>query len=240
MDAYNTAHTFLSTDSHRRPMRTAVVIGLVAVVILALMGTSAPAQSKRKAKTPPPPPVAESGYSARFKGSEAALVGLDRPYLVLDLTKSLLRLKLRGVTVRDYKFTVAGDADQVKAFRDHAEAGDTVAKSIVRLHVFEREHQLNDTVLGIVAEATTAPADLIQRYRPKRLSVTFSNKLALDVVAAGVGGQSVSWSADLAEELRLFADDLFGGEMLSIQISRDDAMSFYGVCKTTPPLLVAP
>lgn len=240
MDAYNTGRTSSSTDSNRRQMRMAVLIGLVTIIILALLGASAPAQTKRKAKTPAPPTVPESEYSARFKGAEAALVGLNQPYLILDLTKSLLQLKLRGVPVRDYKFTVTGDADQVKAFRNHAEVGDTVAKSIVRLHVFEMERQLGDTVLGIVAEATTAPADLIQRYRPKRLSVTFSNKLALDVVAAGVGGQSVSWSADLAEKLRLLADDWFGGVVLPIQISRDDAISFYGVCKTTPPLLVAP
>jgi hypothetical protein len=212
---------------------------LVLVMILA-GGGAALAQKKSKSKTPPTPPPQESEYAARYRGAEAALVGIDRPYLVLDLAKSRLRLILRGVIVREYKFTLLGDSDDAKAFASLAAATDTVPKKMVRMHVFDSERQLNDTVLGIVAEATTAPADLLQRYRPGRIAVTFSDRLALDIRAADIIGKPYSWKDNLAESMRLFADDLFGGECLAIQISRDDAMSFYGVCQSAPPLLVAP
>ncbi len=242
MDAYNTAHTYSFTDMNRSRRRLATVIGLVLLLLLATVAfDSAPAQGKSKGKTPkPPPPPPATDYASRFKGAEAALVGVDRPYLVLDFAKSQFHLKLRGVSLRDYKFTLLSSPDEPRAFTDHAAAGDTVSKSLVRMHVFESEPQLNDTVLRIVAEATTAPANLIQRYRPKHLSVTYSNRLALDVYASDIGGKSTSWSEDLAEELRLFADGVMGGERLKIQISRDDAMSFYGICRDATPLLVAP
>ena len=242
MDAYNTARTSSFTSSAGPRFRLLSAAGVVLVLLLALLGfESTLAQSKGKAKaskTPPPP--TESEYSARFRGAEAALVGLDRPYLLLDLANSRLRLKLRGVIVRDFKFKLLSDPNEPKAFEKHAEVGDTVTKSMVRLHVFESERQLNDTVLGIVSQATTAPATLIQRYRPKHMSVTYSDRLALDVYAADVGGQPTSWRDDLAEKLRLMADGLMGGERLKIQIARDDAMSFYGVCREAPPLLIMP
>jgi len=243
MDAYNTAPIFSFTNMNRT-RRLTTVIGVVLVLLMATMAVeSALAQSKGKAKdkapkTPPPPPA--NDYASRFKGAEASLVGLDRPYLVLDFAKSQLHLKLRGVTMRDYKFTLLSSTDEPKAFTDQAAASDTVSKSLVRLHVFESEPQLNDTVLRIVAEATTAPANLIQRFRPKHISVTYSNRLALDVYATDVAGKSTSWSDDLAEEVRLFADGFMCGERLKIQISRDDAMSFYGICRDATPLLVAP
>ena len=240
MDAYNTAPMSSYFDTRRRrmhlPWRRVAVLALVAILA---GGGAALAQKKSKAKTPPTPSPQESEYAARFRGAEAALVGLDRPYLVLDLAKSRLRLRMRGVIIREYKFTLLDDSDDAKAFAELA-ATDTVAKSMVRMHVFEAERQLNDTVLGIVAGATTAPADLLQRYRPGRIAVTFSGRLALDVHAAAIVGKPFSWKDNLAEGMRLFADDLFGGECLSIQISRDDAMSFYGVCRGAPPLLVAP
>ena len=242
MDAYNTARTFSFTDMNRSRRQLATLLGLVLLLLLASVAfESALGQGKGKAKmpkTPPPPPA--NDYASRFRGAEAALVGVDRPYLVLDFAKSQLHLKLRGVSLRDYKFTLLSSPDEPKAFTGQAAAGDTVSKSLVRLHVFESEPQLNDTVLRIVAEATTAPANLIQRFRPKHLSVTYSNRLALDVYAADIGGKSVSWTDDLAENLRLFADNILGGERLKIQISRDDAMSFYGVCRDATPLLVAP
>jgi hypothetical protein len=240
MVAYNTAPTSSYSDARRgthRLWRRGTVFALI--LVLALCG-AALAQKKAKTKTPPPPAPKESEYSARFRGAEAALAGIDRAYLVLDLAKNRLRLKLRGVIVREFKFTPLGDADEAKAFAGLAAASDTVTKAMVRMHVFDAERQLNDTVLGIVAQATTAPADLLQRYRPGRIAVTFSDRLALDVSAADIVGQPFSWKDNLAEDMRLFADDFFGGECLSIQIGRDDAMSFYGVCRGAPPLLVAP
>ncbi|MEW5794966.1 MAG: hypothetical protein AB1772_01270 [Candidatus Zixiibacteriota bacterium] len=219
-----------------------------AFLLLAALTGADPVFAQTKGKTQPAktqqtktPPTPESEYAARYKGAEAALAGGDRPYFILDSKKLRLRLKIRGATVKDYYFKLAdGDSEDVKDFCELAGSGDSVAKAMVRLHVFESERQLNDTVLGIVAGATTAPAELIQRYRPERLTVTFQDRLVLDVRALDINGTESSWSANLAERLRLFADDLLGGETLTIYIPRDDAMSFYGACQNAPPLLVAP
>lgn len=219
-------------DLHR------LLIWLLAALIF-LCGSVIIAQSKKNqaAKTPPTP---ESEYAARFKNVETALATVDKPYLVLDTKRSRLSLKLRGVTVRDYRYTLMSDTDEVATFKNLSVSGDTLPKSLVRLHAFDVEHQLNDTVLGIVSKATIAPPDLIQRYRPGRLTVTFAHRVVLDVHALDITGVPSSWQANLAENLRLFADDIFGGETLRIAIVRDDAMSFYGACQGAPPLLIAP
>lgn len=215
--------------------------GLLVVLLATLIGGgSAFTQAKGKQPSPKTPSTPENEYATRFKGAEAALAGGDRSYFILDLKKSRLRLKIRGVTMRDYSYTLLGDSDAIQAFARITVSSDSVAKSMIRLHVFESERQLNDTVLGIVSEATTAPAELIQRYRPGHLSVTFQNRLALDVHVSDVSGSQASWTSNLAENLRLLADNILGGESLTILITRDDAMSFYGACQSGPPLLVAP
>lgn len=228
---------FIELLHRRRPLLTGLVVVLLATLI---GGGSAFTQGKGKKPSPKAPSTPESEYATRFKGAEATLAAGDRPYLILDLKKSIFHVKIRGVTMRDYSYTLLSGPDGVQSFAKLASSTDSVAKSMIRLHVFESERQLNDTVLGIVSEATTAPAALIQRYRPGHLSVTFQNRLALDVHVSDATGTSASWTSNLAEHLRLLADNILGGESLTILIRRDDAMSFYGACQSAPPLLVAP
>jgi hypothetical protein len=238
MTAYVTEHTYSSTDRLYRHRFFLVLLWLAAVFVF-LCGSVALAQSKKKqpTKTPPTP---ESEYAARFKSVETELASADKPYFVLDTKNSRLRLKVRGVTMRDYRYTLMSDANDVAEFAKLAVSGDTLPKTLVRLHVFESEKQLNDTVLKIVSEATFAAPEVIQRYRPGRITATFQQRLVLDVTALDVSGTEASWQANLAENLRLFADDILGGETLRIAIVRDDAMSFYGACQNIPELLIAP
>jgi len=241
MDELTTAHTYTSTKHSGHRVGGSILSGLTTVILVLLISSSlGAAGGKGKNQTTKTPPTPESEYAARFKNVETALAAVNTPYLVLDAKKSRLRLKLRGVTVRDYRYTLMSDSDEVAAFTNLAASGDTLPKSLVRLHVFDAERQLNDTVLGIVSEATFAPPDLIQRYRPGRLTATFANRVVLDVHALDITGVPSSWKANLAENLRLFADDMLGGETLRIAIMRDDAMSFYGACQGAPPILIAP
>ena len=241
MGEYTTEHTYSSTSPFHcgRHFLTLIGIGTTLLALLMWSGLQA-AQSKGRnqgAKTPPTP---ESEYAARFKSVETAMAAVDKPYFVLETKKSRLRLKLRGVTLRDYRYTLMSDSDDVKTFVDLAVSGDTLPKALVRLHAFDAERQLNDTVLGIVSEATFAPPELIQRFRPGRLTATFENRVTLDVHTLDVTGLPSPWTTNLAERLRLFADDLLGGETIRIAIVRDDAMSFYGACQGGLALLIAP
>jgi hypothetical protein len=218
-----------------------ILSGLMTVLLMFLISSSLDAaQGKGKNQTAKTPPTPESEFAARFKNVETALASANKPYLVLDTKRSRLSLKLRGVTVRDYRYTLMSDSDEVATFKDLAVSGDTLPKSLVRLHIFDAEPQLNDTVLGIVSKATIAAPELIQRYRPGRLTATFANRVVLDVHALDITGVPSSWRANLAEDLRLFADNVLGGETLRIAITRDDAMSFYGTCQGAPALLIAP
>ncbi|MCX6835747.1 MAG: hypothetical protein NTW07_11560 [candidate division Zixibacteria bacterium] len=218
-----------------------ILSGMMIVLLVLLIGSSLDAaQGKGKNQTPKTPPTPESEYAARFKTVETALATFDKPYLVLDTKRSRLSLRLRGVTVRDYRYTLMSDSEDVATFKSLAISGDTLPKSLVRLHVFDAEPQLNDTVLGIVSKATIAAPELLQRYRPGRVTATFANRVVLDVHALDITGVSSSWKANLAEDLRLFADNFLGGETLRIAITRDDAMSFYGTCQGAPALLIAP
>lgn len=181
----------------------------------------------------------DSGYAERFKSAETALADNEQLYLVCDLAKSRLRLKLKGIVVRDYDYTLDGDSDQVISFRRRAEDADSVVHRLTRLHLYEAANKLNDTVLGIVSEATKASSELLQRYRPERLAVTFEGRLGLEVLSE-VEGKPVSLGSNWAESAKEFAERVMGSKMLAIRLDPDDAMSFYGACQSKPPLLVAP
>jgi hypothetical protein len=215
--------------------------GLTTVILVLLMSCSlSVAQGKGKNQTPKTQSTPEAEYAARFKSVENELAAGDKPYFVLDTKKTRLRLRMRGVTMRDYRYILMSDSDEVAVFTKLAVSGDKLPKTLLRVHVFKSEKQLNDTVLGIVSEATFAAPEVIQRYRPGRMTATFENRVVLDVHALDVSGSSASWTSNLAEDLRLFADDILGGETLRIAIVRDDAMSFYGACLNAPALLIAP
>jgi hypothetical protein len=239
MIEYATEHTYSSTRSFRSRRLFFVLAGLV-MALAFLCGNVVTAQSKGKNQTARTLPTPEAEYAARFKSVENELAAGDKPYFVLDTKKSRLRLKMRGATMRDYRYILMSDSDGIAAFTKLAVSGDTLPKTLLRVHVFESEKQLNDTVLKIVSEATFAAPEVIQRYRPGHLTATFENRVVLDVHALDVSGSSASWSSNLAEDLRLFADDVLGGETLRIAIVRDDAMSFYGACLNAPALLIAP
>jgi len=178
-------------------------------------------------------------YAERFQAAENRLADSEQLYMVCDLARSRLRLKLKGVVVRDYTYTLESDSDQVISFRRRAEDADSAAHRLTRLHLYEAANKLNDTVLGIVSEATKASSELLQRYRPERLAVTFEGRLGLEVLSE-VEGKPVSLGSNWAESAKEFAERVLGSKMLEIRLNPDDAVSFYGACQSKPPLLVAP
>lgn len=187
----------------------------------------------------PPADSAAAVYADRFKAAESALAETDRLYLVCDLRNSRVRLKIRGIVVRDYRYALVDDTGAMQSFRERARAADSAVHPLTRLHLYEAARQLNDTVLGIVSEATNASAELLQRFRPERLAVTFEGRLGLEVLSE-VDGEAVSLGSNWAETAKGFAERVLGSRMLQIRLEPDDAMSFYGACQSKPPLLIAP
>jgi len=226
------AHTYLSTKPVMRLARVAVVMALSAVV-----GGACPALAEGKPKATAPQAAIE--YEGRYKIAETELAAHDGTYLLLDLRKKRLRLKMRGVTVRDFRLTVISDSTETASFVERVRSGDRIAKQMARVLLFEAGNRLNDTVLGIVSEATKAPPDLIQRYIPERMTATFDGGLVL-TAQTDVDGSSVSIFANLLENVRLFFDRLLGAKSLTIQVSADDAVALYGALLAGPPLVLTP
>lgn len=180
-----------------------------------------------------------SDYAERFKAAEKRLAETEQPYFICDLQNSRLRLKIRGIVVRDYRYTPIEDSDLVMSFRERGYAADSVVHALTRVHLYEAAHRLNDTVLGIVSEATKASAELLQRYRPERMVVTFEGRLGFEVLS-DVDGGAVSLGSNLAESARELAERALGSRILQLKLDPDSAMSFYGACQSKPPLLLAP
>jgi hypothetical protein len=170
--------------------------------------------------------------------AEERLVADSQAYLVLDLAHRRMQIRVFGAVVRDLPIISAiSDSAALESFARHFGEGDSPIRRIERVYLFEGAKLVNDTVLGIVSEASNALPQQIQRYRPARLAITWEGKLSM-VVTTSISGQPIPGSKNYLESTRAFVEQTFGGERIEVQLNPDEAMSLYGICQPGVPTLV--
>jgi hypothetical protein len=171
--------------------------------------------------------------------AEERLVADSQPYLALDLHHRKMQIRVYGAVVRDLPIiTTSADSATLESFARSFGEGDSPLRRIERVYLFEGAKLVNDTVLGIVTEASKASPQKIQRYRPSRLAITWEGKLTMIVTTSVVGGQPIPGSKNFLESTRSFVEQTFGGERIEVQLNPDEAMSLYGVCHPGLPTLL--
>jgi len=170
--------------------------------------------------------------------AEERLVADSQAYLVLDLAHQRMQIRVYGAVVRDLPIiATSADSATLESFARCFGEGDSPIRRVERVYLFEGAKLVNDTVLGIITEASKASPQQIQRYRPSRLAITWEGKLTM-IVTTSVAGQPVPGSKNFLESTRSFVEQTFGGEQIEVQLNPDEAMSLYGVCYSGLPTLL--
>jgi hypothetical protein len=118
--------------------------------------------------------------------------------------------------------------------------GDTDTLGLVhfvrRAHLYEGLLQLNDTVLNIVSEATSAPPEMIQRYKVGKLAVTWDGGIQMKITT-DLEGRAISQTGNIIESGRSFLENYLGSEIIEVKVSSEDATALYGVLDTGLPVI---
>ena len=178
-----------------------------------------------------------SDYVAAFRDAERQLAADSSPYLLLDLQKSRITIKLWGAVLKQCSLQISSDTQTVREFREAWTHDKTPVRRVDRVHLFEAAESVGDQELSVVSEVMKAPEDQIQRYVPQRMLIVLSDGMRI-TVHTDIAGEALSSWRNTWEKIRCFLSSLLGKESLSINLAAHDAMALYGVCLNNPTALL--
>ena len=211
----------------------AVVSVIVATTLTAAPATPGAKSSATNTKTTTKVAVPDSPTSAA--DAEAHLAADSIAYLVLNLKAHTIEVRLCGVAVKECPFKT--DDDDNGAFVHDWYGDGSPQRHVERIFMFRASKILDQEKLSIVAEATKASQDLIQRYVPGRMMILLDSGERIEVLSDADGQEAPFWDR-FWERTKWVVASLLGNETLVIHLSGNDAMAVYGVCMQRPALLL--
>jgi hypothetical protein len=198
---------------------------------------AAKASSRQKQAEPWDPAAAAREY--RWLQFELALAGTGNPYMVLDLDRGEVLIKVRGTVVWNARMEVApGDSNSIGAFVERFRGDqDYLVRMVESRHLFAAKDKTPDSILAIVGEVVKADPQLLQRDIPERFQMMWGWDLVLDVRTDIVGSVESKWEntkVSVIEALRR----PFGEVRLKIRLASDDALTLYRIAAPGLPTLV--
>ncbi len=143
-----------------------------------------------------------------FARAELALARTADPYLLLDLSRGRLEVRIGGTLLWEIPFRLEpSDTGRVELFRRRFHAGgDILARPLRRLAATDVRKLYPDSLLAVVSGALRVEPGLIQRRVPGRLLLVWSVGIRLDLRTADHRGGP----ADLLEDARYLLRRPFG------------------------------
>ncbi len=235
----------LSTDINR------LLVSFVAVTILTLLtisisDTTAAQTTQKKPKTSKSnEPVSTRSAEDIRKDSERleaelALADSAKPYLVLDLIRRMLVIKLGGAVVWNHPLTLKEDDE--KKIKDFIRSLDNPEQHYVRRikekHLFSGKDQTPDSVLSIVGEALKIDKALIQREIPERFQIEFDDGFVMEF-RSDVKGTETSKFKNTVLSVKNVFNQLFGEVFLVTTIDSTASITLYRMAEPGVPLILA-
>ena len=173
--------------------------------------------------------------------AEMKLAKTKATYLVLDLTKNKLLLKLQGAVVWDYPLQLdEKNSDNMNKFAEHFIGNDgQLIRPVLEKHLFAAKDKSSDSVLAIVSGVVRAEVDLMQREVPERFQILWDDDLIMDV-RSEVVGQPRSKFQNTMVELRQALERPFGEARIIIKMDSEHALTLYRATKRGLPTLIYP
>jgi|WetSurMetagenome_2_1015567.scaffolds.fasta_scaffold126334_1 hypothetical protein len=182
---------------------------------------------------------AEAEY--RLIKTELTLAEKKKPYLVIDLVKKQLVIKLNGVDVWNYAMEIEPRSNgELNDFAEQFMGNEKqLVRPILEKHLFSAKDKSSDSVLAIVSEAVLADVDLMQRIIPERFQLLWDNGLILEIRTSAVG-QPTSKLKNTMVQIRQALQRPFGESLVIIRMDQDHAITLYRMAERGLPTMLYP
>ena len=172
--------------------------------------------------------------------AELALADSAKPYLVLDLVRRMLVIKLGGAVVWNHPLTLKEDDE--KKINDFITSLDNPKQHYVRRikekHLFSGKDQTPDSVLSIVGDALKIDKALIQREIPERFQIEFDDGFVMEFRSEVKGTETSKFKNTVLSVKNVF-NQLFGEVYLVTTIDSTASMTLYRMAEPGIPLILA-
>lgn len=179
--------------------------------------------------------------------AELKLAQSSKPYLVLDMVRRALELRLKGALVLTTPLNlIEVDSTALPKFAESFAGEDVMlVRRLAGKYLFGAQDKTPDSVLTIVSNVINVKPELLQREIPSRFRLFWDDKLILDVVsdveATPVANLQEKLQGKLQNtitEARYVLRRPFGARLLVIKVQPDDALTLYRVTEAGMPTLL--
>ncbi len=183
------------------------------------------------------PERAEREY--RLIQFELAMAKVGEVYMVLDMDRREILLKMKGAVVWNCPLEIAPeDSGGLEEFVSRFKDGD---EEFVRLlsnrHLFAARDKTPDSILAIVGQVVKTDPSLLQRDLPERFHLFWGWDLILEV-RTGIVGEPKSRFRNASLAVLEAVRRPFGGKRLVVKMSADDALTLYRTASPGLPTLL--
>jgi hypothetical protein len=177
----------------------------------------------------------------RLIRTELALAKSEKLYMVLDLERKELRLKLKGAVVWNCPLEIAeADSQKIREFVKYFQGDEErLVRFLSKKHLFAAKEKTPDSVLAIVSEVVKADVELLQRDVPARFQLLWGYGLILEV-RTDIKGIPKSRLKSTIVEVREVLRRPFGEERIVVKMDPDDALTLYGAAHPGLPTFLYP
>lgn len=187
---------------------------------------------------------AEAEYTA--VQTELYLAASGKPYLVIDFSRNMISLRLKGAVVWDYPIDYE-PGDSAHSGPNAAEIGlfpvrfaghdKKSMRPIVGRYLFRASEQTPDSELVVIGEAVNVDPELLQRDLPERFQLAWEGDIALEV-RTEISGRLVSPIKNAMIEIRQVMRLPLGRTVLVLSMEPEDALTLYRAATVGMPTLM--
>lgn len=185
--------------------------------------------------------ASDAGAEYRLIKTELKLAEAEKPYLVMNMRRKWVEIRLKGVIVWEYPFDLM-DTDEGE-LNDYTSdfLGDknTLVRPILEKHLFAAQSMTPDSVLEIISEATRVDAELLQRELPSRFQILWAGGITLDI-RTDVEGKPKSKFDNTIADLRQAITRPLGRSILIMKMPKEAALTLYRASLPGLPTLIIP
>ncbi len=173
--------------------------------------------------------------------TELELARSERLYLVLDLKRSQVELKLKAAVVWNCPMEMVQPDSQISYEFSARFMGDykRLMLPLGDKHLFAGEDKTPDSVLTIVGEVANVDPELMQRDLPARFQLLWDGGLTVEVHTQ-VKGKPRSVAKGALVSLRHALRSPFGETQLVLFMNPEDALTLYRTAQPGMPTLLRP
>ena len=177
----------------------------------------------------------------RLIQAELRLAKSEKLYLLINLDRKELQLKLKGAVVWNHPLNIVEtDSQELEEFKERFQGDEGhLIRPLSKKHLFSAQDKTPDSVLAIVGEVAKVDPELLQRDVPERFELLWGSDLILEVRTEIVGKPKSRLKSTLVEVGHALRRP-FGEAHIIVKMQPDNALTLYRAAKAGLPTLLYP